>query len=215
MSIRPTPAAVAPQKEDRLKAVLDAGLESCAGQRLAQMPGDISAPAGDKDYRITDETIQDAVKVALAARGPYYVHPKYGPIASWDVSKVTNMGKMFHTAINFNGNISRWNVSNVTSMKEMFKYATNFNADLYDWDVSKVSDMNSMFAGAESFTFDLSVWNVSKVTDMREMFYGAESFTSDLSEWDVSKVTNMENMFRRATSYNPAPGRGLGERAGM
>lgn len=44
------------------------------------------------------------------------------PIGSWNVSKVTNMESMFHTALSFNQNIGSWNVSGVTTF-------TNFMAD--------------------------------------------------------------------------------------
>jgi surface protein len=51
-----------------------------------------------------------------------------GPIASWDVSQVTDMTYLFYEATSFNGDLSRWDVSNVTDMSDMFAGATSYNA---------------------------------------------------------------------------------------
>ena len=42
-------------------------------------------------------------------------------IGEWDVSKVTNMIKMFDGANNFNQDIGKWAVSNVTDMQGIFQ----------------------------------------------------------------------------------------------
>ena len=76
---------------------------------------------------------------------------KYGPIGEWDVSRVTDMTKMFYQARSFNMDISNWNVSRVTNMHGMFAYAKSFNQDLSKWDVSRVTNMDVMFAYANSF----------------------------------------------------------------
>jgi hypothetical protein len=47
---------------------------------------------------------------------------------------------------------------------------------------------------------------------MNLMFESAASFNGDLSLWDVSNETATRAMFYEATSYNPPPGRGIGER---
>ena len=70
---------------------------------------------------------------------------KYGHIAYWDVSMVTDMSYIFRCVELFNGDISRWDVSNVTSMEGMFRHIKSFNCDLSSWDVSKVTDMCVMF----------------------------------------------------------------------
>ena len=59
-----------------------------------------------------------------------------------------------------------WDVSSVTDMGRMFTYASAFNADLSSWDVSSVTTMRSMFYQASVFNADLSSWNVSSVTTM-------------------------------------------------
>jgi surface protein len=42
---------------------------------------------------------------------------KYGHISHWDVSKITNMAKLFSSMENFNEDISRWNTTNVKDMR--------------------------------------------------------------------------------------------------
>ena len=54
-----------------------------------------------------------AVAAVLSGDAPYY-HSLHGFIANWDVSRVTNMARLFEDGINFTGDLSRWNVSRVT-----------------------------------------------------------------------------------------------------
>ena len=57
----------------------------------------------------------------------------YGPIGSWDVSKVTDMGAMFRSAVHFNQSLDSWDVSKVTDMGHMFRGALEFNQSLDSW----------------------------------------------------------------------------------
>ena len=86
---------------------------------------------------------------------PAAAKAKYGPIASWDTSGITNMAMLFFNKEDFNEDISRWNVSNVVNMDMMFTDATSFTGDLSSWEVGQVKSMASMFVGATSFTGDL------------------------------------------------------------
>jgi len=45
---------------------------------------------------------------------------KYGAIADWDVSAITDMNVLFFGFNFFNADISRWDTSSVTDMKQMF-----------------------------------------------------------------------------------------------
>jgi len=70
----------------------------------------------------TDEDIREAVRRwkedAAAAES------RYGHISDWDVSRVTNMSKLFKEGwgvkSSFNEDLSRWETGNVTNMREMF-----------------------------------------------------------------------------------------------
>ena len=46
---------------------------------------------------------------------------KYGPIAGWDVSRITSMKNLFKNLDNFNANINSWDTSSVTNMFGMFQ----------------------------------------------------------------------------------------------
>ena len=46
---------------------------------------------------------------------------KYGPIADWDVSAITDMSGLFYNLRNFNADISSWDTSVVTDMSQMFR----------------------------------------------------------------------------------------------
>ena len=63
---------------------------------------------------------------------------KYGPIASWNVSEVADLSKLFFGKEEFNCDLSRWNVSSVESMLFVFEGATSFNGDLSRWQVGQV-----------------------------------------------------------------------------
>ena len=121
-----------------------------------------------KNHCFTNETLREAVKSFLDNKT--IAEQIYGPIGSWDVSKVT-------------------------CMKGLFSNSANFNEDISGWDVSSVESMTDMFAMAANFNKPLNAWNVSKVKDMQAMFYKAVNFNQPLDNWDTSSVTNMESMF--------------------
>ena len=123
-------------------------------------------------------------------------------ITGWDVSNVTDMGRMFEGASVFNVDISAWDVSNVTNMARMFQGATVFNADINAWDTSAVTEMQSMLAGAATFNQDLGTWNVGSVTNMNAMFDGASSFNQNIGDWDVEDSVDMTSMFNGASQFD-------------
>ena len=77
--------------------------------------------------------------------------------STWDLSKVTNMSKMFKNALSFNLNISLWNVSKVENMSHMFEDAFNFNNSISLWDVSSVKNMSYMFKNNSDLIIDFSL----------------------------------------------------------
>jgi len=124
------------------------------------------------------------------------------PLDEWDVSNVTNMFNMFDECRYFNQPLNSWNVSKVTDMKYMFNGCREFNQPLDSWDVSNVTDMKSMFLDCETFNQPLNSWNVSNVTNMGGMFGDCGKFNQPLNSWNVSKVTDMRDMFRNCESFN-------------
>ena len=74
--------------------------------------------------------------VRLWYTDPAAAKARYGPIASWDTSGITDMYELFFFGKeDFNEDISRWDVSNVVGMSFMFNGATSFNGDISSWDV--------------------------------------------------------------------------------
>ena len=101
-----------------------------------------------------------------------------------DVSKITDMYKLFQDLDPHNIDISGWDVSSVKDMYMMFADCRNFNCDLSDWDVSKVENMDSMFSNCENFKSEgLEYWNVTNVKDMTGMFYRCFSIMKNKPSW--------------------------------
>jgi surface protein len=59
------------------------------------------------------------------------------PIGGWDVSKVTDMNRMFANSDSFNQDISAWNVARDTDIGYMFYDAVSFNGDFRGHDYFK------------------------------------------------------------------------------
>ncbi len=53
---------------------------------------------------------------------------------------------MFEGAVSFNQPLGRWDVSRITQMRTMFHTARMFNQDLSSWDVSLVEDHTEMMS---------------------------------------------------------------------
>jgi surface protein len=56
------------------------------------------------------------------------------------------MNRMFSYASSFNQPLASWNVSALTDMSFMFYDASSFNQPLDSWNVSAVTDMSAVFA---------------------------------------------------------------------
>ena len=99
---------------------------------------------------------------------PAAAKARYGPIASWDTSGITDMSWLFCDREHFNEDISRWNVSNVVDMSDTFNHATSFNGDLSCWDVGQVRRMIGTFYSATSLDRQLGgAWATSTARNSR------------------------------------------------
>ena len=126
----------------------------------------------DDGNRISDPDHDGGIRTAARVwfADPAAAKARYGPIASWDVSEVTDLSDLFFGQAGFNEDLSRWDVSNVVHMNGTFNAATSYNGDISSWNVSNVEDMIGMFNGATSFDRQLGgAWSTS-TADKRQMF---------------------------------------------
>ena len=68
-------------------------------------------------------TDKDNLRVAVGEYNANVVAAtnKYGPIANWDVSAITDMSDLFFNRGEFNADINSWDTSSVTNMEAMFR----------------------------------------------------------------------------------------------
>jgi len=174
---------------------------------LSGLPTGLALSSLDRTFTSTspsgDMSVID-VSAATSAKGTF-LNSDIDPtddITAWDVSNVTDMGRMFEGASVFNVDISAWDVSNVTNMARMFQGASVFDVDISAWDTGAVTEMQSMLAGAATFNQDLGTWNVAAVSNMNAMFDGASSFNQDIGDWDVEDSVDMTSMFKDANQFD-------------
>jgi hypothetical protein len=66
----------------------------------------------------------------------------YGKIERWDVSRVTNISRLFESTKDCNPNISAWNTSAVIDMSYAFFNASKFNQAIGTWNTGGVTNMS-------------------------------------------------------------------------
>ncbi|MCL2361806.1 MAG: BspA family leucine-rich repeat surface protein [Defluviitaleaceae bacterium] len=70
-------------------------------------------------------------------------------ISNWDMSNVTNMGRMFQDTNMTIDDISNWNTSSATAMHGLFQNAMGVTSlDLSGWSTHNITNMSFMFSGA-------------------------------------------------------------------
>jgi hypothetical protein len=151
------------------------------------------------------------------------------PIASWDVSRITNMRLMFgydggrppaDIGAAFNQPLNGWNVSAVQTFEGFMGHLLDsvisptithaFNQPLNEWNISAATNLRRMFQMAIWFNQDISAWNTSNVINTSGMFRGfrlgaspTHGFNRSLNAWDVSAVTDMSEMFAECDYDQP------------
>ncbi len=130
---------------------------------------------------ITDDNIHHYVQLYLKHKNNKKLPEVLrNNISNWDVSRVTNMSRLFfrdHLFLdnNFNETLN-WDVSNVRNMDFLFDMCHNFNNGgvPLNWNVSNVESMNYMFNSCSRFNQPLvtnnNPWDVSNVKSMHFMF---------------------------------------------
>lgn len=102
-------------------------------------------------------------------------------------------------------NLNDVDVSKVTDMCKLFKGLDIHNIDISEWNVSNVYDMESMFIGCHNFNCNLSNWDIHNVYDMDKMFYDCLKFTAEgLENWKINKdpLFGCHNMFYNCYSID-------------
>ena len=123
------------------------------------------------------EELKEAVDNAIK-NNKYLDHP-----SNWNISKITNISRLFENYKDVPWSLNNWDVSNVTNMNRLFANCKNFNQPLDKWDVSNVTNMNELFAGCTNFNQPLNNWDVSNVTNMDSLFYNCTNFNQPLNNW--------------------------------
>ena len=185
--------------------------QSTHHRSLQQHPQDSTTPAPTIPF--DDTTLRTAVHEWVTNTDTSAAIAKYGPIAEWDTSRVTDMAQLFAHARFFDSTLSRWNTSSVTDMSYMFAFASSFQngasssesgeSDLGLWDTSRVTTMKFMFQHASSMDgAGLNHWDVSQVKDLTYFAQGATLFDPNIWRWDTSRVRSFNRAFHNATTFS-------------
>ncbi len=123
-------------------------------------------------------------------------------LENWDVSHVTNMGKIFmgnDKLIDLSA-LANWDTSNVTDLSMIFNLNSSLATlnGLENWNTSKITDLTAAFANEGSLVDASAIanWNTSNVTNMFNLFTNSNAQYVDLSKWDFSKVNSASDVIR-------------------
>jgi hypothetical protein len=134
-----------------------------ASFRASKSGAMIQLDLSTKPVTLEDGTSYTAWDLSNYSGSLYYMFGYLGRMAhtlqidlsSWDVSKVTDMQRMFlgtgqNTTVFSLGDISCWNTGSVTNMASMFQYTgqrATYSLDLSNWNVSKVTSYSGFAYG--------------------------------------------------------------------
>jgi surface protein len=123
-------------------------------------------------------------------------------ISKWDMSKISNAGRMFFDCQSLNPDVSNWDVGKLSSAFQMFAFCRVFDRDLSNWNTETLRDGEAMFDGAWLFNSDISGWNTSKLINIASMFRNTLTFNQPIQNWDVSLISAMQNTFFNSPVFN-------------
>jgi surface protein len=168
---------------------------------------------------LMDASIKAAAADVASGPGVSTLTARYGPISTWDTSRVTDFSQLFYNKPTFNADISKWNTANVTTMRGMLSGATAFVQDISGWNVGRVLDMRDTFAlvplpdAVKSRLYSswggllqavYPTWGQLGMTDasLRTAVTAwitnaatASATYGPIAAWDTSRVTNMGQLF--------------------
>lgn len=176
-------------------------------------------------HSITDKNIQTIVCAYLNPKTRLDIIYKYGNISNWNVSKVTNMYRLFDRCEQFKETfdepLNKWNVSNVTNMVLMFAGCTAYNHSIRDWNVSSIKDnmydlfgdltpmcnnnlIPSAFDKNNACVRNINDYNIRRLVDIYidnehiDYYFSIEDikkYYGIIDDWNVSPVTDMNKLF--------------------
>jgi surface protein len=129
---------------------------------------------------------------------------KYGAIADWDVSGITDMRLLFYFLSNFNADISSWDTSSVTDMSNMF--AVRFRLRLLPPHSRTGPHTRALLIRPFLCATHLRATRASSLCRADAPFWtrqSADAFSQSLS-FDTSSVTYMNGMFRVRFHLSPS-----------
>eukprot|EP00937_MAST-01D_sp_MAST-1D-sp2_P002665 g2665.t1 len=191
-----TEMAIAYCEQARLACAVKGGLFK--GRHCVDCPDGYTCSGGRAAF--TNAGLRDAVDLWFNDKAAALA--KYGPMATWDTSEVTDMRNLFNNRRDFNEPIGAWSTGKVTNMRAMFANAKSFDQPIGAFSTAKVTDMSRMFANAKSFNQPIGAWDTSQVITMYNMFLGAGAFNQPIGAWNTSQVTNMDAMFKSNRAFN-------------
>jgi len=115
-----------------------------------------------------------------------------GSIGNWQINTGSNvnMSSMFYIATSFNQNIGSWDVSRVTNMFRMFRNTPNFNNSgsdsIRNWDTSNLTNIQEMLYGENAFDQPLDGWDISSITNAFNFMFSATGLST--TNYDLTLV---------------------------
>lgn len=166
---------------------------------------------GDRGFIFsTGYELKSAIKYLRFLRDSETQAFDYGPMSSWDVSRVTDFSDLFRGMTSFNpqpgtsDDISQWDTGAATTFDRMFERCCLFNLHL-PWNTLKVDTMHSVFRGCTLFNNGGQpfTWHTGSVLSMNSMFRDCKSWNQDLPlVLNTCRVLWMDNMFQNCESWN-------------
>ena len=127
-------------------------------------------------------------------------------LSKLDVSKCTNMNKMFMSCYNLAFlDLTSWDITKVENMEWMFAWCSKLErvqtGEL--WNPDRVTDISGMFQGCEKLRSldDVFAWNSSALRKCSNLFEDCKSLEEvNLCSMNVSKVSSLRRLFKGCTA---------------